>query len=165
MDMRTIWRSLFSPWVILGSILIAGALLGATLLLAWVARPPSTGSAQATPIMIVIPAPSATPLAVGGGPTDTPAITPQIPPAPPAGTLAKGAYVQISGTGGDGVRVRAESGLQSNTLFIALESEVFQIDDGPVQADGYTWWHLVAPFDATHKGWAVSNYLSVVQKP
>jgi hypothetical protein len=63
------------------------------------------------------------------------------------------------------VRVRSEPGLQSDTLFVALEAEVFQIDDGPTQADGYTWWHLVAPFDATHRGWAVSNYLSVVQKP
>jgi hypothetical protein len=55
--------------------------------------------------------------------------------------------------------------LQSETLFIALEAEVFQIEDGPSQADGYTWWYLVAPFDASHHGWAVSNYMNVVQKP
>jgi hypothetical protein len=163
--MRTFLRSLFSPWVILGSIGIAGSLFAATLLLLWLTRSPETNPIPATPVMVVIPAPSATPLAAPVGPTVSPTGTLPVPPAPAPGTLAKGAYVQISGTGGDGVRVRTEPGLQSDTLFIALEAEVFQIDDGPTQADGYTWWHLVAPFDATHRGWAVSNYLSVVQKP
>ncbi len=164
MELRVLLRSVFSPWVILGSIVIAGLLFGLTLLLIWVTRP--TGSAQipATPVMVVIPAPSATPPIIAP-PTTSPTSTLPVPPAPAPGTLAKGAYVQISGTGGDGVRVREKPGLQNNTLFIALEAEVFQIDDGPQQADGYSWWHLVAPFDATHQGWAVANYLSVVQKP
>jgi hypothetical protein len=165
MEIRALLRSLFSPWVILGSIVVAGVLFGATFLLVWFTRPASSAQIPATPIMVVIPAPSATPPAATAAPTVDSTGTPPVPPAPAAGTLEKGAYVQISGTGGDGVRVRAEPGLQNNTLFVALESEVFQIDDGPRQADGYTWWHLLAPFDATHNGWAVSNYLSVVQKP
>ncbi len=165
MEIRTLLRSLFSPWVILGSIGIAGSLFAATLLLMWVTRPADKPQIPATPVMVVIPVPSATPPAPTSVPIVNPTGTLPVPPAPPPGTLAKGAYVQIAGTGGDGVRVRSEPGLQSETLFIALEAEVFQIDDGPSQADGYTWWHLAAPFDASHHGWAVSNYLSVVQKP
>jgi hypothetical protein len=165
MEMRTILRALISPWVILGSIGIAGVLFAATLLFMWITRPSPTQQIPATPVMVVIPAPSTTPLAANLSPTENPTATLPVPPAPASGTLAKGAYVQIAGTGGDGLRVREEPGLQNNTLFVALEAEVFQIDDGPRQADGYTWWHLVAPYDTSHNGWAVSNYLSVIQKP
>lgn len=165
MEIRALLRSIISPWVILGSIGVAGVLFAATILLVWTTRPASTAQIPATPIMVVIPAPSATSLAASATPAVNSTGTPPVPPAPAPGTLEKGAYVQIAGTGGDGVRVRTEPGLQSNTLFVALEAEVFQIDDGPRQADGYTWWHLVAPVDASHNGWAVSNYLSVVQKP
>ncbi len=76
-----------------------------------------------------------------------------------------GAYVQITGTGGDGLRVRAEAGLKGAVRFIALEAEVFQVTDGPQEADGYTWWYLVAPADESRQGWAASNYLTVVQSP
>ena len=165
MEIRGLLRSLISPWVILGSIGVGGVLFAATILLIWLTRPTSTAQIPATPIMVIIPAPSATLPAATAAPAAATTGTPPVPPAPAPGTLGKGAYVQIAGTGGDGVRVRAEPGLQSNTLFVALEAEVFQIDDGPRQADGYTWWHLLAPFDASHNGWAVSNYLSVVQKP
>ena len=165
MERRSLLRSMFSPWVFLGAIGIAGALFAATLGLVWITRPASPGSVPATPVLVVIPAPSSTPLAATAGPAVTPTGTLPVPPAPAPGTLEKGAYVQIAGTGGDGVRVRNEPGLQGNTLFVALEAEVFQIEDGPSQADGYTWWYLVAPFDASHHGWAVSNYMVVVQKP
>jgi hypothetical protein len=49
--------------------------------------------------------------------------------------------------------------------FLGLEAEVFQVSDGPRQVDGYTWWFLVAPYDASVQGWAVANYLAVVQNP
>jgi hypothetical protein len=87
-------------------------------------------------------------------------------PLPPASeAISIGALVQVSGTGGDGLRLRAEPGLNSQVLFLGLESEVFQVSDGPRQADGYTWWLLVAPYDPTLSGWAVANYLVVVQSP
>jgi hypothetical protein len=74
-------------------------------------------------------------------------------------------YVQITGTGGDGLRLRTEAGLGSEVRFLGLEDEVFLIQDGPQNADGYVWWYLVAPFDETRRGWAVSNFLQVVQNP
>jgi hypothetical protein len=79
--------------------------------------------------------------------------------------IAIGAHVQIQGTGGDGLRLRSEPGLNGEILLLGSESEVFRVADGPVDTDGYTWWHLVGPFDETRQGWAVSNYLVVVQNP
>jgi hypothetical protein len=113
----------------------------------------------------VIPAPTATVPA----PTMTvpPQLTPTslVPPSPPPGVIAVGAYVQISGTGGDGLRLRTEPGLDNEVRILGSESEVFQVEDGPKDIDGYTWWYLVGPYDSSRRGWAVSNYLSVVQSP
>jgi len=61
--------------------------------------------------------------------------------------------------------LRSEPGLKGTVRFLGLEAEVFQVYDGPQQADGYTWWFLVAPYDANVQGWAVANYLNVVQNP
>ena len=86
-------------------------------------------------------------------------------PFPPAGVIATGAYVQITGTGGDGLRLRTEPGLNADVRILGAEAEVFLVQDGPRQVDGYTWWYLVGPYDSTRRGWAVSNYLAVVQNP
>jgi hypothetical protein len=42
---------------------------------------------------------------------------------------------------------------------------VFRLEDGPVDKDGYSWWYLIAPFDESRNGWAVSNFLVVIQNP
>jgi hypothetical protein len=79
--------------------------------------------------------------------------------------ISQGIYVQIQGTGGDGLRLRKEAGVNQDPLFLGMESEVFLIKDGPMYADGYTWWYLVAPYDENRKGWAASKYLAVVAAP
>jgi hypothetical protein len=76
-----------------------------------------------------------------------------------------GAFVQVTGTGGDGLRMRSKPGLDGEILFLGLEDEVFRVDGGPQEADGFIWWLLVAPYDETIQGWAVSNYLEIVQNP
>ncbi|MBN1147881.1 MAG: hypothetical protein JXA78_11555 [Anaerolineales bacterium] len=86
-------------------------------------------------------------------------------PSPPPGVIAVGAYVQITGTGGDGLRLRTEPGLDEQIRLLGSEAEVFRVDEGPVELDGYTWWRLVGPFDETRHGWAVANYLAIVQNP
>jgi len=50
-------------------------------------------------------------------------------------------------------------------LLLGSEAEVFRVQDGPREVDGYTWWYLVGPFDETRRGWAVANYLQIVQNP
>ncbi len=80
--------------------------------------------------------------------------------------ISIGSYVQISGTDGAGLRIRSSPGTDNDVHFIALDEEVFEVDDGPVEKDGYTWWHLVASYDENRSGWAVSSFLKfVAQKP
>jgi hypothetical protein len=125
-------------------------------------KPAGPALAISTAVLTVIPAPSATPMSLPGeGGTAT---------ATPSGEasqdgIALGMYVQISGTGGDGLKMRAGPGMESDTLFLGMESEVYQVKDGPKDADGYTWWYLEAPYDQTRKGWAASKYLTIVASP
>lgn len=152
-------------WKITLPLMFVLALLG--WLLVWgiaVSVRTSAAPTAPAPTLIVIYAPSATPTA-SPTPRVTPTPTLNVPPPPPPGVLAPGAYVQISGTGGDGLRLRADAGLNAEVRFLGFESEVFRIDDGPREVDGYVWFNLVAPYDETRTGWAVSNFLAVVQAP
>ena len=81
------------------------------------------------------------------------------------GQIGVGAYAQITGTEGAGLRMRREPGQAAETVFVGEESEIFEVKDGPQQADGYTWWYLVAPYDETRAGWAAADYLAGVPAP
>ncbi len=129
-----------------------------------VTRPSAVQQPTVTPVFVVItpertPMPSpttATPDAAEAGPTPT------FPP-PPAGSLIKlDAYVQVVNTGG-GLRMRYEPGLLSEVNYLAVDYEVFVVEDGPREANGMTWWFLVAQADERRNGWAASNYLQVVR--
>ena len=73
--------------------------------------------------------------------------------------------MQITGTDGEGLRIRSEPGLTGNPDFLGFDSEVFIVKDGPQLVDGYTWWYLVAPYDDTRAGWAASDFLSYIPSP
>jgi hypothetical protein len=149
---------LFNSWTILGAVLIAGCLIVITLIsIGW------TSTHQAPPLgfvpadLTIIPPSTAT-----SPPTATPlpAGTPT-----PVGQIGIGAYVQITGTEGAGLRIRREPGQGGDTVFLGEESETFQVKEGPQQADGYIWWYLVAPYDETRAGWAAADYLAAVPAP
>jgi hypothetical protein len=165
MELRDILRIIFSPWVILGAVLFAGLLYLLVLFIFWLGKPEQVASAPATPIVTIIRAPTAT--LVPPTPEPSPVVTPPqpVPPPPPEGMLGVGAYVQVTGTGSDGLRLRDEPGLQGRVLLLALEAEVFQITGGPRQEDNYTWWYLKAPYEETREGWAAANYLAPIQSP
>jgi len=91
--------------------------------------------------------------------------TSQVFPTPLPGEITLGAHVQVTGTSGDGLRLRAEPSIGSQVRLLGSEAEVFRVDDGPLTVDGFIWWYLVGPFDENRRGWAVSNYLKVVQNP
>lgn len=76
--------------------------------------------------------------------------------------FAIGVYVQIINTGGNGLRLRANPGTGAGVNFIAAESEVFKVVDGPVQSGDYQWWQLVAPYDSNRQGWAAGDYLRII---
>lgn len=152
--------------VITGSLILAILLLISTLVYLLYVEPlltkPDTQPFSAE--FTIIPAMTSTPRYV----TPTMAPASPTPPATPTalpGTIALNTYVQITGTEGEGLRLRASPGLNSDPLFIGGESEVFLVTAGPSQADGYTWWYLTAPYDQTRSGWAVSTYLTFVPSP
>jgi hypothetical protein len=74
-----------------------------------------------------------------------------------------GKYAQISGTGGAGLNVRSDPGLNGKMIFLATESEAFRVIDGPVSQDGLIWWKLSTPYDNERQGWAAADYLVLIQ--
>jgi len=148
--------------VIFGAIGFAGGLIIVTLIFIGFTSPrlsPDVGFAPAD--LTMIPAPTHTPNATLPPAIDPNLVTPTLAPD----TIGIGAYVQISGTEGEGLRIRSASGLNGDTVFFGEESEVFVVRDGPQTADGYTWWRLVAPYDETRTGWAAADFLVVVPSP
>ena len=153
-------RQLFNKWVILGALTFAGiSLLITVVLLGWTSpyQPSDVGFAPAH--LTVIPAPTAT-----SSIPPTPTIDPFAPTAVPTG-VAIGNYAQITGTGGEGLRIRSEPGLTGEPVFLGFDSEVFLVQDGPREVDGYVWWYLVSPYDDTRAGWAASDFLTYIPVP
>ncbi|HLF73524.1 MAG TPA: hypothetical protein VI524_04220 [Anaerolineales bacterium] len=153
-------RQLLNRWVILGALGVAGALTLITAISIGLTSTPRASEVGFAPADVtVIPAPSST-----SGAPPTPTVDPFASPTSPAG-IALGNYVQISGTEGEGLRIRSEPGLGGSPEFLGFDSEVFIIRDGPREVDGYVWWYLVAPYDETRAGWAAADFLSYVPAP
>jgi len=154
-------RLYLNRYVILGTLTVAGVLLIVTLIVIGWTSPrfsPDVGFAPAD--LTMIPAPTHTPNV-----TAVPTVDPFTTPTVAAGAIGIGGYVQISGTEGEGLRIRVTPGLNSETVFRGEEAEVFLVKDGPQTVDGYTWWYLVAPYDETRAGWSAADFLAVVPSP
>lgn len=153
-------RQLFNRWVILGAILFAGLLTLITAMSIGLTTPLQASAVGFAPAdLTMIPAPTSTSSAPA-----TPTIDPFAPSPTPTG-LALGNYAQITGTEGQGLRIRATPGLNGESVFLGYDSEVFLVKDGPQTVDGYVWWYLVAPYDETRAGWAASDFLTYIPAP
>jgi len=71
-------------------------------------------------------------------------------------------FVKIEGTGGVGLRIRRNPGVDAEIVFLANESEVFTVIGGPEEKDGILWWQLTTPYDDSRSGWASADYLVAV---
>lgn len=160
-------RAILNIWVWIGAFIIAGILLGTIGFLIYVFHPTrNTIAAQSTPVLTVIAAPTFTPVLAAPTLAETLTVTPSaLGTSQPGGPIKVGIYVQIIGTSGDGLRIRSGPGTENSTIFIGMDSEVFLVQDGPVQNDNLTWWLLVAPYDKNRTGWAAGSYLGVVKAP
>jgi hypothetical protein len=158
---RIMMKAILTPKVFIAALIIASVLLCSSLAYILIARPAATNPNLAPPssAMTIIPAftstsrpmpPTLTPLPPTPRPTQTTA----------PGQMAVGVYVQPT-TGGEGLRAHTDPAL-SAPFFAAFDSEIFLVQDGPQQADGYTWWYLTVSYDAARSGWAVQDYLAVV---
>ena len=146
-------------WFFVGSLI--GLVVMIVLLAAGFFTRGSTYAAPiASPVMTIVLPPTATatsfvPTATAV-PTDTP--TPIPPPKVEEG-IGIGVLVEITGTEGDGLRLREQPSLDGKITFLGLENEVFEVREGPIESDGYEWWYLSNPYNADKEGWAVANYL------
>ena len=153
-------RQLFNRWVIVGAIIFAGLLILLTAMSIGLTTPHQSSTIGFAPAdLTMIPAPTSTSNAPA-----TPTIDPFAPSPTPTG-LALGNYAQITGTNGQGLRIRAKPGLDGEFVFLGYDSEVFLVKDGPQTVDGYEWWYLVAPYDDTRAGWAASDFLTYIPAP
>jgi hypothetical protein len=145
-------------WVLLGTLIVAGGLVVLAVALVYLVPKPAQPE-RSSAALTRIPGPT---------PTYTlPAISPTPTPTQPVsvGGISVGMYVQISGTEGQGLRLREAAGTSQALRFVGMDAEVFQVKDGPQEADGYTWWYLEAPYDPNRAGWAASQYLAIVNQP
>ena len=149
------WRLI--AWGALGGLILACLGLGVGLLLR-----PSLAGPDSTPVLTVFPGPTST--ATLPDTTSTPEPSPTSSPPPSSNELFLGAFVAVSGTEGDGLRMRDGPGLEATIIRLAVENEVFQIEDGPQDVDGYVWWYVVNPYDPEITGWVVSNYLRLAEE-
>ncbi|HSG45981.1 MAG TPA: hypothetical protein VLA72_22815 [Anaerolineales bacterium] len=153
-------RQLFNKWVILSALILAGFLIIITLIsIGWTTPPRSSDVGFAPAHLTMISAPTATSSA-----PPTPTIDPFAPSPTPTG-IAVGAYAQITGTGGEGLRIRSQPGLIGEPVFLGFDTEVFIVEDGPRELDGYVWWYLVAPYDEGRAGWAAADFLTFIPAP
>ncbi len=154
-------RILFNPVTIVTAIiLLLGMVVTGLVVLSLGRNPVPVG--EATPVMTKIDAPTATATALD--PTETPTPTSTSVFFLPEGVIGVGAYVQVAGTEGAGLRMRSDPGLDGEVKFTALDSEVFLVIEGPVEADGYTWWYLEAPYDETRSGWSAGDFLTPIEE-
>lgn len=157
MGLRNVFRACFTPAVMIGTLLVAGLLLVATFLFVNWTRPGPIPDEPGTAIVNVIQAPTETPAPI------IPTALASQTPLPDEGGIYLDGSVQVTGTGGDGLRLRFSPGLNSNVRLLGAEGEIFQVMDGPEQVDGYTWWYLENPQDRTRRGWAVAEFLQPIQ--
>ncbi len=154
-------RQLLNPiGIVLTLILLAGMVL-VSLAALFLGRD-QTPALGATPVVTFLPAPTITP--TKPQPTQIPSPTSTLIIFLPEGLIGVGGYVQVSGTEGAGLRMRSQPSLGGEINFTAMDSEVFLVIGGPVEADGYTWWHLEAPYDQTRNGWSAGEFLTPIEE-
>ncbi len=153
---------IINRWVVLGALGVAILLFIISLLIGLGSNAPKANAPDLQVAEItVIPGPTSTPR-IAPTPTHDPA---QGTATPLPGEIALFTYVQITGTDGEGLRLRSAPGLNGEPLFLGFDTELFQIIEGPEDADGYTWWYLSAPYDETRAGWAASDFLEAIEAP
>ncbi|MBT3323380.1 MAG: hypothetical protein HN392_13930 [Anaerolineae bacterium] len=146
---------IINRWVIFSAVGLGSCLFLVTILWLGSAAPREESVNLELAALTLIPGPTSTPLV-----TITPTHDPALGTATPLpGKIVLGTYVQISGTDGEGLRLRGVPGLQGEHLFLGFDTELFQVIDGPQESDGYIWWYLLAPYDATRVGWAAADFL------
>jgi hypothetical protein len=136
-------RSLLWVAPILLGIVLAGG-YGASALLGRQPAPTPVATLSAPPTERAAPTATRTPIF----PTATTA------PTPTPLALRAGARARVVGTGGRPLRGREAPGLNAPARVAFAEGEEVQLLEGPVEADGYTWWRIEGPSGV---GWSAQG--------
>lgn len=156
-------KRLFAPWVLLASLFVTGLLLLLTFLWVQWSAPAAPDVSGLLAAVTDIPVPTRTP-----APFVTPTVDPYIATPTPTfapGEFGIGSFVQITGTQGEGLRIRSEPGLNGKQLFLGFDTEAYTVLDGPRSVDGYEWYFLAAVNDQTRTGWAASDFITRIINP
>jgi hypothetical protein len=146
-------------WVGIG-VILGGLALGLLFLVVSLNRI-SGGSNVLEPDITVIMSPTGTPTRI---PSSSEEAKPDLTPTGSQGAVSGadftiGDFVEVFGTGGQGLSIRNEPGLSSVVVSYGLDDEIYEIKGGPVDVDGFVWWYLVNPYDKAKQGWGVGTYL------
>jgi hypothetical protein len=135
--------------------LLTAATLMALVFGAWQLRGlfplPEPATLQAEPPPTVLPVTVAAPTAITPNPTATTAPT-VAPTAIP--TLAVNGRAMIENLNGAPLRARTKPGIRTSVVARIPEGSTVFLREGPVEADGYTWWRI--EFDAG-SGWVAER--------
>lgn len=98
-------------------------------------------------------------------PAPTVGATRRVTPTPPSPTpgLGPGITAQVGDTGGLGLIMHTDPGLNTAVIRVLQDGERVVIIAGPQQADGMTWWQVR---DANgQEGWVAASFLQQVIEP
>ena len=118
-------RNWLSFKVILAGIVFAVFVFAVLLAILWSARAYTITQTPASALLNIVVAPTQTvPAPVM---TSTPTMEPTSPHGEPlpSGDIEIGEYVQVTGTGGDGLRLHTTARVSSEVHYIAIEERVF----------------------------------------
>jgi len=150
---------MFNKKVIIGAIVVAGAILLYLFLLLNGITYQQQVTATEKASLEILPAgqiPTADTSLLIITPTST------LPPQAEVNGVTLEKFIKIEGTGGVGLRIRRNPGVEAEVVFLANESEVFIVIGGPEEKDGMYWWQLSTPYDESRSGWAAADYLVAV---
>lgn len=121
-------------------------------------RPPTkTPGAAATAAQATLQ-PTTAPTAASA-PTEPPPAPTAEPTQGPA-VIAIGATVEVGGTSGIGLSLRSGPSVAEPLVRVAKDGEQLVIVEGPVDADGYTWWKVHNDLGAD--GWGAAAFMTLV---
>jgi uncharacterized hydrophobic protein (TIGR00271 family) len=129
---------------------------GATATLPPSPTPTATPAPTHTPPPTETPSPTATDTATPT-PTPSPTLTPTPTPTPTP------ILAEVGGTGGQGVWMYRQPGLQGGKIGALRDGTVLTVVGGPVEADGYTWIEVIDP--GGRLGWIPDRYLIHLGRP
>jgi uncharacterized hydrophobic protein (TIGR00271 family) len=120
--------------------------------------PSPTRTSTATPTSTSTPTATPTPT-----PTHTPTFTPTPTHTPTPTPTPTPVLAQVGGTGGQGVWMYRQPGLQGGKIGALRDGTLLTVAGGPVVADRYTWIQVIDP--RGRLGWIPERYMITLGRP